>query len=967
MVLSSAPVQQLVDLCRTTVTELFTSLRPDLAPRDAYRQLLALTYRAVVIQIECAQSVPSITHAVDRWHHCHLWSPEHVAALDLSKLPDGLPRLQREPSPNWGVITGSDLAHAHPRLLALEPKIVAGRLHLQQVHAAQRRTLGSYYTPPVLVERLVDEVLDPLITDIIKASNDLAQQRNQLLALRICDPACGAGALLIAAANKLTAAVASTGTPKQLAWYRQQVVSRCLYGVDLDPLALSIAQACTWLNAEVGIPTEHLRVGNALLTAPTGPLSPPPIEHLPGDPKGAVAKLRKLWRGSAKKHVEATMSASNLWVATSFWPHEQAPALTPTLWYQMATNAEAEGQAWVRTLAEQHQFFHWHLGFKKVFAERAGFDAILGNPPWERLKFQEKEFLATSGQRPVSTVAARRQQLRDLETDEAFRDQLAHVRRYHAGLIASIRHNPLFRHSSKGDLNAYSLFVELGWQLLNANGRLGMLVPSGILTESTTARLRISLLDRGAIVAGYEFENLEGMFPGVDRRMRFCLLLLAAHERSRHNASRTDVHDVAVRDVHSTPRAATFHGPRPQQENNLVRRARERAPEHTSTYVFRARSVQELDDPNRRIELTAEDICRQNPTTYTIPVLLERTDAEVSQKLHKLLPYPATSQQSWGLKMTRIFDMTRDAEIFCTRKQLLDNGARRHETATGQLLYDRAGELWVPVVEGKMVDMLDHRAADIEVHPDNQHRPQQPHPLSDEAKRNPAREAQAFLWCRAAEVRKRSLSWNRSWLAVAKRVTSVTNSRTLRVAVIPWGDVALSYTLYALTCSPKHEARAPYLVACMCNLVTDYLVRQKTTQSSLTVGVLGRTPALHPEDWSRRCPWDRSRTMAEWARPKLIELVYTAHATKSFARELDGPVNGPHAWDPRRHAELLADLDAGIMAYLGLSTVEVRHILKAFPALHRRDQRQFGEQLTANHVQALHERRQGGTNPGKTS
>lgn len=886
--------QRLVRFCRAFVER--ASQTCDLksaSPRTIYKELLARTYRTIVVEIMCGRGVLPVTS--DRPDNLFagslLWSPI-LACPDLARTLECVD--SSIPRPDWKSVTGAELARTHEQLLGLEPTIVRGRLHLQVCPGNQRRTQGSYYSPPALVERLVAEVLQPKIATILAKFQEPETRTKALLALRICDPACGAGAFLLAGGWRLAAAIArqfhKDPTAEHVRKWLRQVAQQCLFGVDLDPLALALTQTCSWLEAQVlphaGIPSEHLGFGNALLFAPH--------DH-PG--------------------VSASKWQDDVRVAATMWPSStSAGALGPTRADNLADNPEHDPAA-AKVVREQtgaYHFLHWHHVFAEVF-ENGGFDLVVGNPPWERLKFQEKEFLAGRTSQRLPTAAARR---RYIETrcreDAAFARELAVARARSADITAAIRANPTFKHSARGDINAYTLFVELGQWLLAPQGRLGMIVPSGLLTEATTSRLRKFLLQNHAIVAAYEFENLESMFPGVDRRFRFCLLHICRHDT--------------------------------RPPNQIV-----------ANYVLGARKIAELDQQGRRLALTTEEVARQSPQTWSIPIVRNRVDAELSARLHRLMPSPPTCERnSWGLQFTRLFDMSRDASLFCAYNKLARSGAK---PTTSGLLVDRAGELWAPVYEGKMVDMLDHRAADIRLSPDNIHRPQQPVPLANEDKLDPKRRAQAFLWCRLAEVRAKRLAWDRQWLTVAKRVTSVTNSRTLRVAVIPWGDVALSYTLYAVTCAKRHHKQAPLVAACMCNLVTDYLVRQKTTQTSLTVGVLSQTPILGPQAWASPCPWQPEQSLADWASPILAKLVYTADATKAYAQDLNPKTDAPYAWNAREHATLLADLDAGVMAFLQLKPDEVGHILDTFPALHRRDQRAFGTPLTRQAVTTLHQQR----------
>lgn len=136
-----------------------------------------------------------------------------------------------------------------------------------------RKTTGSYYTPSSLVECLLDTALDPLISEALGQG----EPEEALLALTVCDPSCGAGAFLIAAARRLAHHLAvlrtcrcGPPTAAAVAAAKPDVIARCMYGVDLNPLAVDLTRLCLSVEALApGAPNPaldaHIKCGNALL------------------------------------------------------------------------------------------------------------------------------------------------------------------------------------------------------------------------------------------------------------------------------------------------------------------------------------------------------------------------------------------------------------------------------------------------------------------------------------------------------------------------------------------------------------------------------------------------------------------------------------------------------------------------------------------------------------------------------
>jgi hypothetical protein len=330
-------------------------------------------------------------------------------------------------------------------------------------------------------------------------------------------------------------------------------------------------------------------------------------------------------------------------------------------------------QAWALSI---HQgFFHWPLEFPEVIAE-GGFDVILSNPPWERVKLREQEFFAARGARIANapTKAARARLIKELpETNPQLYREYVEALRAAAGASSLLRHGGRFPLAGRGDINTYAVFAELCRTAIRPGGRCGIIVPSGIATDDTTKFFFQDLVRSQALASLYDFENRKGIFAAIDSRIKFCLLTLT------HMAD------------NATGQAADF--------------------------VFFALDVDDLRRPEKRFTLTADEIALLNPNTGNCPIFRTQADAELTKTIYRRVPVlwreaadGNLEANPWKLKFSQgLFNMATDAHHFRTAKELEADGYRR-EGNVFVSPYDR----YLPLYEAKMLHQFDHRWATYE-------------------------------------------------------------------------------------------------------------------------------------------------------------------------------------------------------------------------------------------------------------
>ena len=589
-----------------------------------------------------------------------------------------------------------------------------------------------------------------------------------------------------------------------------------------------------------------------------------------------------------------------------------------------------DGQVWGpligrAEIARHARAFHWPLEFPDVM-QQGGFDVVLGNPPWEVMQLSEKEYFAARHPEIATLAGAARKRAIEtlqLENPDAFREFQSAVRGSDA-VNEFARASGRFDLTARGKVNTYALFAEHFANL--ARDRAGVIVPTGIATDSTTAPFFAALVEKKRLAKLVDFENRAGLFASIDSRMKFSLLTLGRDEP-------------------------------------------------LAKFAFFLTDPNQLLEPERNFTMSAAEIALINPNTGTAPVFRSRYDAELTAKIYHSAPvliHEEDSEQGnpWCLEFRQgLFNMTSDSEFFRTAAQLQADGLVRDgmdwvlpgiRPAQGVMAVDGqgAGSLplvggspkttrYVPLYEAKMASFFDHRASGYGSRGDDRGYRVLPE-TSDAEHADPMFEPEPFYWVKVDEVDRMlaSKGWSQGWLLGWRDVTSPTNERTLIPTIIP--RVAVGHKMPLIFCSLEPRLAAA-LYGCLSSLIVDYSSRQKVGGTSFTFGYLYQLPVLSPEFFTE--------LRLIFLTPKLLELTYTSHSLAPFARDL-GHDGLPFAWNEDRRAKLRADLDAFYARAYGLDRNELCYVLdpadvkgpdypsETFRVLKEKEIRAFGEYRT---------------------
>jgi len=871
---------------------------------------------------------------------------------------------------NWRDMGPDELGYVYEGLLELVPRIAGDGRTFSFADAAEsrghaRKITGSYYTPDELVQLVLTSALDPVIERTIAAHPEDAD--DALLELAIVDPACGSGHFLLAAARRLADRVArirAGGTPAPEDYHRalRDVVRRCTYGVDVNPLAVEICKVGLWMESiDPGLPLtfleSHIRCGNSLIgtsRAVMGDQVPDAawavlegdarkvttslkrrnraeidgqrrlrfeprdetdalreairrVEEAPDADAAAMAEKQRQWQAllasDAYGHEKLVADA---WCAAFLWPKAKADSVTdaaPTTdaWLALRDRETPPSRVLIETtrrIAENYGLFHWELAFPHVF-EGGGFDVVLGNPPWERVKLQEKEFFASREPSIASArnAAARKKLIAALPvTNPILWKEWTQASRNAQGRSHFARQSGRYPLCGKGDVNTYALFAEHNWSVLAPHGCAGFIVPSGIVTDSTTKEYFQSLLERSVLASVHHFENESLVFKGLDHRYRFVLL--------------------------------------------TIRESRQ------ADLVFYARRAVDIDDPRRHFVLAPADFATLNPNTRTCPTFRSRRDAELNLAMYRragvLWREGDPDGNPWGMRFLRMFDMANDSGRFRTGTDLASAGWRRCGDR-----FERDGAVMLPLYEAKMIHQFDHRFGTYEGQKEAQANRGKLPELDDVGHSDPWRVTLPRYWVSDEGVTRRlDGAWERHWMFGWRDVTRASDARTVIACIIP--RVAVNDKFLLMMPSPQAE-----LVACLyANLSSvplDYCARQKVGGISLKYFTMRQLPGFRPTVYAAPAPWAPSERTLDWLLPRVLELTYTAWDLKAFAADCgdDGP---PFIWNPERRSRLRCEIDAAFFHLYGIARDDAGHVLDAFPALARSQEREHGEYRTKRMV-----------------
>ena len=444
-----------------------------------------------------------------------------------------------------------------------EVVVAEGEAYFYNKKSGERKATGSYFTPRFAVEHLLDQALEPVleqhlerITCLIE-SGDLATAEEQFFDFRVADISMGSGHFLTAAIDRIESAMSAFLVDNELpriiaelqrletkakenlgdtasdfeiersALLRRQIARRCIYGVDISDVAVELARVAVWIHTFVpGLPMSTLDhnlieadslTGIGTIDEAIGVLDPYPK-------KGQRSVFSYLISQALEEAKKLLMAAANASEATKAEVQKAAEtyrqarkAAQPTKLLFDAAIATRLGIIDIENLdvdsirqeaersevAEQIALLnpgHMPYLFPQVFLRpNSGFDVIIGNPPWEKARVEERAFWAQHfpGLRGIPT-AKQNTRVRQLRADRPDIQAGFHTRQKAMKHLREVLLKGPFPGMGKGDPDLYLAFAWRFWHLTRKRGRIGVVLSRSACTEKGAAQWRKKVLTEGA-------------------------------------------------------------------------------------------------------------------------------------------------------------------------------------------------------------------------------------------------------------------------------------------------------------------------------------------------------------------------------------------------------------------------------------------------------------------------------------
>ena len=580
-------------------------------------------------------------------------------------------------------------------------------------------------------------------------------------------------------------------------------------------------------------------------------------------------------------------------------------------------------------LRGQEDFLNWEVAFPGVWRVweskfDGGFDAVIGNPPWDKIRMEPLEWFAS--REPTiahAQHAAERKRAIAKIIDEGGKmaDDFQRAKSRDAALAQVAHDCGEYTLLGNGDMNLYSLFVERAMDLINKGGMVGLLTPSGIYGDKTASEFFRKISTGGKLRALIDFENRGTFFPDVHRSFKFCALIFGGEKQKFESAE----------------------------------------------LAFYLHDVEEIK--RRKISLVPDDFARVNPNTGNAPIFRSQRDADLTLDIYRRLPVLSEcgKEPVYPMRYLRMFDMASDSALFKNAKELQADG---FYPVRGNF-YKRGKDEFAPLYEGKMVQAFDHRAASIVFNPANVRRPRQPQDAAAEQREDIKWLPTPQIW---VNIENRTLPEKADQIASLpcfigiKDVTAPTNDRTMITVLLP-SHCAAGHTLPVLIPQiPKrpalqstkqlkgvktpiekweeevrkrihaYEKWSPLLCANLNSFALDFVARQKVQGQHLSLFIIEQLPVIPPAAYEKKIG---DKTAAAIVRDHVLRLSYAAEDMRPFAIS-QGCKADPFKWDDKIRRHLRARLDALYFILYGISREDAEYILSTFPIVKRNDEKNHG-------------------------
>lgn len=901
-------------------------------------------------------------------------------------------------------LRSEELGSVYEALLELHPEInlEAAVFELKALAGHERKTSGSYYTPDSLVQSLLDSALEPVIQQKLEEVAKKTKQKDgkksyeqeaekAILSLKVCDPSSGSGHFLVAAAHRLAKRLAAVRTgdeepsPEAYRTALRDVIGRCVYGVDINPMSAELCKVSLWLEAmEPGKPLSfldhHIRVGNSLLGTTAEliakGLPDDAFKPIEGDDKETCSKLKKR---NKQERDSGQQDMLHMMVAEQSAEYNSIEAQTRGI-------DEAPDETLDEIKRKAEQFHRLVVSPEYQHAQQVA-DAWCAAFVW--MKQTDVPF------EPITTDTIRR-----IETDQnaLTPNQLAEVERLSRQYLFFHWHLAFPEVFTKGGFDC--VLGNPPWEMVELSEKEFFMQRSPEIAHASTARQRqvmILNLEKDDPSLWVQFREAKRLIGGnrhfiqasgryvrssvgrinlyplfteaishqLSAKGRAGIIVPSAISMDAYNASLfgwllQNSRLVSLFDFENT--GELFPSVHRSYRFCLLTLAGGDSITQEVAFCYFAHSVEELHNSRRRISLSYREIVDFSPNTLAPPILQRSEDKIIATRCYQrfgvFLDRRDGRISAWNPAIQRMLSLSDNGDFFRRRDELPETIPDEFER-----LYS-----------GKTIHAFNHRFSTFD---GMDWRPTTTLELSD-----PSFLPVTEYYARRDEVSSRlEDKWPSRWLFGYRDISRATDERTTIAVIIPrTGCDTHCRNIYL-------EVEDGRLTACLMSNMNafafDYLARQKIIGTGMGAGMLEQIPVIPPTIYTTPCPWSGGApTMKDWLFCRALELTYTAWDLELFAQDCgwSGP---PFRWDEERRFLLRCELDAAFF-HLYLPTEAngnwrlaegennenlaqlkanfptprdaVAYIMDTFPIVKRKDESEHGNYRTKNTILEIYDK-----------
>jgi hypothetical protein len=857
---------------------------------------------------------------------------------------------------NYANLAIDELGSVYESLLDYEPKLASESITIgnKQINRGEfylddrgtdRKTSGSYYTDSRLVAQLIDSALVPVIENAINSQNTQQNKEVALLNLKVADIACGSGAFLCAALEKMGEYLAiirmgdeDRPTDEQLREAKRDVLLHCIYGVDLNPMALELAKFSLWITASLpdmplSFLDHKLKFGNSLIGATPDVLK----QGIPTEAYkefGRDNKETSKWlRDKVKKELTSLAKGgfqSTLDLRVGLVDSEEDDyAYLELLSNEQETPEEVEAaeNEYHNIKNNLHHSVEWRLAdawtasffFEKtdlqkqyptnetLYNLRNGLqvnESLLAEI--ESLSFRyhffhyhlefpevfdNGGFDCILGNPPWETV--------EFKTQEFFKTTCPEI----SEIKSTSKREIAISNLQNTNIELFNLFnyqshyFEATKNFLKNSGSYPLTSDGKINLYSKFTEKIISISKSSGIIVQGDIAT------GFDTKVLFDHLVqndLLAKFHHFHNKAK-------FFDIHRDTKFALL----------TIRKESKK-----TEFMFNISSYDEINDESRKINLSKSDIELINPNTKTAPIIRSTKDLNIIKKLYDFpVVHKHDFENVWKINNHRMINGSDDSKHL----RLLNELTAVNGTS---FMHELNGQSYLPVYESKLMWQYDHRYSTYEGVSNTDLQSSKPRNSTNDEKRDSTFEVKTKDYILENTFKEKyEKNYNQDWFIIYRNVTGALNQRTTVATIIPRLPVVLSAYILNFDSTHSHTDQVLFL-ANINSYVFDFISRRKIGGSHLSVYVFDQIPVIPPGNFSKRVRTE--------IKDRVLKLIYTSKSLSKFANDL-GYFGEPFEWNEAQRLTLQLELDAIFFHLYELDIDDLDYIIESFGIIKKRD------------------------------